>query len=177
VTLDPGKATLVHVHARDDVQVRLSTATIQSESPGQPATPPESTAPGVVSARDNEGKPLTHRVKNVGNTVFDVLDVQALARPEGPEAPAITAPAAENARMRVYRYALEPGAATPQHAHARPYLMVAATDVQLKMTAPDGRAMEHPVKAGDLHWVGAALTHTLVNAGTEKAVLVEIELK
>jgi quercetin dioxygenase-like cupin family protein len=177
VTLDPGKATLVHVHAKDDVQVRLSTATIQSESPGQPAKSPESTAPGVVSARDNEAKPLTHRVKNVGSTVFDVLDVQAMARPEGPEAPAIAKPDAENARMRVYRYALGPGEATPQHAHARPYLVVAATEVKLKMTAPDGRSMEHPVKAGDLRWVDAAVTHTLVNAGDEKAVLVEIELK
>ena len=177
VTLEPGTATRVHVHAHDDVAVRLSTATIEADGPGQPAPAREDTGPGMVSARGNEARPLTHRVKNVGTTVFDVLDVQALARPEGPETPAITVPAAENPRMRVYRYALDPGAATPQHAHARPYLVVAATDVQLKMTAPDGRAMEHPVKAGDLHWVDAAVTHTLVNAGTEKAVLLEIELK
>jgi mannose-6-phosphate isomerase-like protein (cupin superfamily) len=45
------------------------------------------------------------------------------------------------------------------------------------MTSPDGSSMEHPVKAGDMHWVDSAVTHTLINHGASKAVLVEIELK
>ena len=79
--------------------------------------------------------------------------------------------------MRVYRYELAPGAASASHTHARPYLLVGATDMNLRMTSPDGRSMAHPVKAGDLHWVAAAVTHTLVNDGPDKGVLVEIELK
>jgi quercetin dioxygenase-like cupin family protein len=79
--------------------------------------------------------------------------------------------------MRVYRYELAPGAGSPMHTHARPYLLVAATDMNLRMTSPEGASMTHPVKAGDLHWVGVAVTHTLVNEGREKGVLVEFELK
>ena len=131
----------------------------------------------MVSARNNEPEPLTHRVNNIGSTVFDVIDVQILSRPAGPESPAITTPAAENAKMRVYRYELAPGAAAPQHSHTRPYLVIAATDINLRMTSPDGSSMEHPVKAGDMHWVDSAVTHTLMNHGAAKAVLVEIELK
>jgi quercetin dioxygenase-like cupin family protein len=130
-----------------------------------------------VSARENEKKPHTHRVHNIGTTLFDVIDVQILKRPDGPAAPPITAPAAENPQMRVYRYELGPGAGSAQHSHARPYLLVAATDINLRMTSPDGGSMTHPVKAGDLHWVEAAVTHTLINEGPEKAVLVEFELK
>jgi quercetin dioxygenase-like cupin family protein len=177
VKLEPGTSTLMHTHARDDAAVRLSAATVTSETLGKPAGEPESRPAGAVSARQNEPTPLTHRVRNVGTTVFDVLDVQILKRPEGPEAPPVAAPAAENPRMRVYRYELAPGAASAMHTHARPYLLVAATGMNLRMTSPDGVAMTHPVEAGDLHWVDAAVTHTLVNEGRETGVLVEVELK
>lgn len=177
VTLEPGQTGLMHTHSHDDAAVRLSTATVAADSPGQPVGPPEPVYPGLVLARDNEAKPHTHRVHNIGTTVFDVIDVQILKRPDGPAVPAISLPAAENAKMRVYRYELGPGAATTQHTHTRPYLLVAATDVDLRTTSPDGASMEHPVKAGDMQWVESAVTHTLTNRGAKKAILVEFELK
>jgi len=177
VRVEPGQVSRMHIHSHDDGAVRLSSATIVSESPGHPAGAPEKTSPGMVSARDIEKKPLTHRVRNVGTTVFEVMDVQVLKRPDGPEAPPIAPPAAENPSMRIYRYDLEPGGKSPQHAHTRPYLIVAATDMNLGMTAPDGQSMSHPVKAGDLHWIETPVTHTLVNEGKEKGILVEFELK
>jgi len=177
VTLEPGKTSLMHTHAHDDAAVRLSKATVTSDNPGEPMGAPGFVVPGTVSARDNEEKPHTHRVHNIGSTLFDLIDVQVLRRPEGLAAPPITAPAAENLRMRVYRYELGPGAGSGQPTHERPYLLVAATDMNLRMTAPGGGSMTHPVKAGDLHWVEAAVTHSLINEGPEKAVLVEFELK
>jgi len=177
VTLEPGTTTLMHTHAHDDAAVRLSKATVAADSPGQALGPPEVVSPGLVSARDNEVKPHTHRVHNIGTTLFDVVDVQVLGRPPGPATPPISAPAAENPKMRVYRYDIAPGESTPQHAHTRPYLLVAATDVNLRMASPDGQSMEHPVKAGDMHWVEVAVTHSLRNLGSDKAILVEFELK
>jgi quercetin dioxygenase-like cupin family protein len=177
VTLVPGEATGMHTHAHDDIAVRLSTATVTSQAAGEPAGAPAAENAGSVSARENDAKPLTHRVHNVGATTFDVLDVQILKRPDGPAAPPIAAPAAENTRMRAYRYELAPGAASAQHTHARPYLIVAATDMGLRMTSPGGAAMAHRVKAGDVHWVDTAVTHVLSNDGPETGVLVEIELK
>lgn len=177
VNLDAGGESLMHTHTHDDAAVRLSTATVAAEAPGEPLGPPEPVYPGFVSARDNEPIPHTHRVHNIGSTVFDVIDVQVLRRPDGPAAPPISAPAAENAKMRLYRYELAPGAASPQHSHARPYLLVAATDVELRMTSPGGASMTHPVKAGEMHWVNTAVTHILANQGQQKAILVEFELK
>ncbi len=177
VMVEPGKATLMHTHSHDDAAVRLSTAVIAMDIPGQPVGPREYVRPGLISTRDNEARPYTHRVHNVGTTVFDVIDLQVLKRPPGPAVPAIAVPAAENARMRVYRYELAPGASSVQHSHARPYMLIAATDVELLMTAPGGASSEHPVKAGDMHWVDSAVTHTLVNRGTKNAILVEIEIK
>lgn len=177
VTLQPGETTLMHTHVHDDAAVRLSEATVASDRPGEPLGPPEEVRPGFVSARDNEAKPTTHRVHNIGKTPFDVVDVQVLQRPPGPESDAISEPVAENPKMRAYRYEIAPGASTPQHAHKRPYLLVAATGVDLRMTSPDGRTTDHPVQPGDMHWVEAAVTHAFANLGTSKAILVEIELK
>jgi quercetin dioxygenase-like cupin family protein len=177
VTLEPGEASLMHRHAHDDAAVRLSNATVAADSPGEPMGAPEVVYPGLVSARENEKKPHTHRVHNIGTTPFDVMDVQILSRPDGPAAPPMTAPAAENPQMRVYRYDLGPGAASAQHTHARPYLIVAATDMNLRMSSPDGGSMAHPVKAGDFHWIETAVTHTLVNEGPMDGVVVEFELK
>jgi quercetin dioxygenase-like cupin family protein len=177
VTLEPGRSTGMHTHARDDVAVRLSNATTAAENLGEPVGPPQHGDPGLVSARDNGAKPITHRVHNVGTTVYDVVDVQILSRPAGPPAPAISPPAAENASMRVYRYELGPGVETARHTHARPYVILVATDADLRMTSPEGASMEHAVKAGDIHWAESPVTHTLANRGSDTAILVEIELK
>jgi hypothetical protein len=177
VTLEPGRSTGIHVHAHDDVAVRLSTATTAAASPGQPLGPREDAHPGMVSTRDNAARPLTHRVQNVGRTVFDVLDIQVLRRPAGATAPPIAPPAAENASIRVYRYELGPGDATAQHTHARPYVVVAATDAELRTASPDGSSMQDAAKMGDIRWAESAVTHTITNRGSDKAILVEIELK
>lgn len=177
VTLEPGKAGLMHTHTRDDAAVRLSTSTVAADSPGKPVGPPEPVYPGLVSARDNEAKPHTHRVHNIGTTLFDVIDVQVLSRPAGPMMPAISVPAAENAKMRLYSYELRPGDATAEHIHTRPYLHVTVTDGSLRMTSPHGSSMKHAVRAGDMNWVDTAATHTIMNLGTEKAIVVEFELK
>jgi len=45
------------------------------------------------------------------------------------------------------------------------------------MKSPDGATMEHPIQAGDLHWVDSRVTHVLANRGPEAGVIVEVELK
>jgi quercetin dioxygenase-like cupin family protein len=105
------------------------------------------------------------------------VDVEFFHRPEHPSERAAAAVAAENPSARVYQWVLAPGAATPSHTHERPYLILAVTPVQLKMTAPDGSSFTHEVKAGDFHWVDAKVSHTLANAGTAEGQIVEIELK
>lgn len=177
VTLEPGKTSLMHIHAHDDAAVRLSNATVAADSPGQPLGPPEPVTPGFVTARDNEPKPTIHRVHNIGTTLFDVVDVEVLGRPPGPVAQPLSKPAAENPKMRVYRYELAPAASTSPHVHTRPYLLVAATDVNLRISSPDGQSVERPLKTGDMQWVETAITHSLTNQGAAIGILVEFELK
>jgi quercetin dioxygenase-like cupin family protein len=177
VTLPPGESNAMHVHSHDDAAVFLSAATISNQALGEERPPGRPFAQGTVSVRENGKHPLTHRVHNVGTTVFDVLDVQILQRPAGPAAPAITQPVAEHDSLRVYRYELPPGNGSDAHTHARPYVVVAATDMTLRTASADKPDETQTLVAGNLHWAEPGATHTLTNVGTAPAILVEIELK
>ena len=177
LTLPAGQSTRFHTHSHDGVAVRLSRASISIDVPGRAPTAPGAAEPGSVSAQAYAKKPMTHRVNNVGTTPFDVIDIEFLKRPEGPMTAPLAPPAAENDSARVYKWELAPGASTREHTHERPYLVIAATPMQLGMKAPDGRSMEHAVAAGDLHWVEDKVTHVLSNQGKDPGVIVEVELK
>src|ERR1017187_8598841 len=176
VTLAPGETTLFHTHSHDRVAIELSDATITQQKPGEPEGAPEPRKPGDVSASASNG-PYTHRVHNIGPGVFEVLDVELLQRPKQPGSKAVAAVEAENPSARIYKWTLAPGTASAMHTHERPYLIISATPLVLKMTDPEGKSFTHEVKAGDIHWVDAKVTHTLANEGTTHGEIVEIELK
>jgi hypothetical protein len=69
------------------------------------------------------------------------------------------------------------GSRSATHTHERPYLIISAIPLVLKMTDPEGKSLTHEVKAGEVHWVDAKVTHSLANEGTTVGQIVEIELK
>ena len=178
VTLAPGESTLYHTHSHDRVAVELGDTTITQQEPGKPEGQTETVKPGDVRASTRGEAPYSHRVKNVGAKLFDVIDVELLERPEQPSAPVAGVHLfVENPSARVYKFTLAPGAVSIMHTHERPYLIVAASTMMLKMTAPDGKSATHEIKAGDFHWVDSKVTHALANEGTTEGQIVEIELK
>lgn len=176
VILPAGETTLYHTHSRDRVSVTLTATKLAQQMLNEPEGKPRETHPGDLSALATHG-PFTHRLRNLGPATFEVVDVEFFHRPEHPSDIAAAPVAAENPSARVYKWTLAPGASTPMHTHTRPYLILAATPMLLKMTAPDGGSMTHEIKAGDFHWVDTKVTHTLTNAGSAAGEIVEIELK
>ena len=176
VTIAPGETTLYHIHSHDRAVVYLSNSTITQQKLGEPEGPHETTKSGEVSALAL-ATPLTHRVKNVSATPFDVIDVEFLAPPQSSSTPAAAPVAAENPSARVYRWTLAPGAVSAMHTHERPYLIIATTTMMLKMMSPDGKTFTHEIKAGDFHWVDTIVTHALANEGSTEGQIVEVELK
>ena len=176
VKLLPGESTLFLTHSHDRVAIDLTDTTITLQKLGETDSAPEVTKPGDVAASESHG-PYTHRVHNAGAVEFEVLDVELLHRPATPSGPAAGKLEAENPSARVYKWTLAPGAPSAMHTHERPYLIISATPLVLKMTDPEGKSLTHEVKAGDVHWVDAKVTHTLANEGTTAGTIVEIELK
>lgn len=177
VTVAPGERTLYHIHPRDRAGVELAASTTTQQSFGQAEGQAATSSVGQLFARADADKPFTHRVHNVGSTEMDVIDVEFMKRPATPSPSAAGPVAAENPSARVYKWDMAAGEATPMHSHVRPYLIVAVTPMQLKMTAPNGQFRAEQVKAGDLHWVPSEVTHWLKNEGTTSGTIVEFELK
>ena len=177
VTIPPGRNTMLHTHSHDRVAITLSESTRRIDVPGKESSPALTAHAGNVSTADYAKQNFTHRVNNIGKTTFEAIDIELLKRPDGSKTEPIAAPAAENNSFRAYKWALAPGASTPAHTHARPYLIIAATPMQLLMKSPDGGSMEHPIKAGDFHWIDTKVTHTLTNNGKEPGIIVEVELR
>jgi quercetin dioxygenase-like cupin family protein len=176
LNLPVGERTLYHTHSHDRIAVVLSNNSITQQKWQEVEGSASTGKPGDFSVLAVDG-PYTHRVHNVGSTTFEVLDVEILRRPETPS-PALAAPVAgETPSARVYKWVVAPGAASAMHTHVRPYLIVAATDFNLKMTGPDGQSFTHTLKAGDFHWVDDKVTHALGNAGETEGQMVEIEMK
>lgn len=175
-TLQVGESTLYHTHSHDSAEIEFVSSTTTEQFLGKDEGPAESVHSGDVSVGSVK-EAITHRVRNVGNGPMDVFHVEFLQPPSGLSSKAAGPIAAENASARVYNWIIAQGASTPMHRHERPYLVVAATPMHLKMTAPDGRSLSEQVKAGDFHWVDANVTHALANDGGTQGQIVEIELK
>ena len=176
-TLLPGESTLFHTHSHDTAGFDLVTSTTTEQLLGKPEGTPSISHAGEVSADSCADCPITHRVHNVGSGPMENFDVELLQRPARPSASVAAPIAAENASARVYNWVLAPGATSAMHTHKRPYLIVAATPLHLKMTAPGGQSFMETLKAGDFHWVDFKVMHTLTNEGAAKGQIVEIELK
>jgi quercetin dioxygenase-like cupin family protein len=177
LTLPPGERTLYHIHMHDRVAVPLSSTSITQQVLNEKEGPPSPSEAGTFSALTLAGSSYTHRVHNVGEVPYDVLDVELLQRPQTAPSPAAALVVAENPSARIYNWVLAPGSTSALHTHVRPYLIVAPTGFTLKMTAPDGQSLTHELKRGDFHWVDTRVTHTLGNAGTAEGQILEIELK
>lgn len=175
-TLQRGEATLYHVHAHDSADIELVSSTTTEQLLGKAEGSPDTSQAGDVSAESLK-EPITHRVRNVGSGPMDIFHVEFLQRPAQASSQAAARVSAENTSARIYNWVIAPGASTAMHSHERPYLMIAATPMRLKMTAPDGRSLSEEVKPVDFHWIDSKITHTLVNDGVAQGQIVEIELK
>jgi len=177
VVLPAGESTLFHTHSRDRVAVDLTSTMLSFQKLNEPEGQPEPSIPGGISSHADFDAPYTHRLHNVGQKTYEVIDVEVFKRSEHPSETTAATVAAENPSARVYQWNLAPGEATSLHAHEHPYILLAVTSSQLKTTASDGTSAIEVVKAGDSRWVNAKGPHTIANAGSADGQIVEIELK
>jgi quercetin dioxygenase-like cupin family protein len=81
----------------------------------------------------------------------------------------------ENDRVRVFDIRFKPGQKAVMHGHPDHVVYVLA-DGKLKLTLPDGKSQEIPLKAGQAMWIDAG-PHATENIGTTEAHNLAIELK
>ena len=78
VQISPGESLLFHRHSYDNLSIRVSGGLIQNQIEGSDWPAPAEVKPGAVVFAEASKKPYTHRVKNVGSSVYHVVDVELL---------------------------------------------------------------------------------------------------
>jgi hypothetical protein len=81
----------------------------------------------------------------------------------------------ENDRVRVLHAHLGPGEVVPMH-DDRASMMIAITEVHLRLSKPAGRPFDVHMQAGESRW-GYADMHSITNINTKPAEYLVIELK
>ena len=174
-----GSSTQFFSRSRETVGVTVSRTTLRSRDLGRIAVEQRPSPAGDLFGGDFTRQSQQLRLWNVGEQPYRAILLELLRplpapipEPNGPGDPDFETP-----HFAAYRYVLPEGVSSPTHSHTRPYLIVAATPMKLRMTAPNGQSRFEDLLPGDFHWVDAKLTHAFYNEGEQQGQIVEIELK
>ena len=190
IQIPPGDTTLFHTHDTAILYVPIARSTNRSQVLGAewtggaaaavpPPPPPVPERPGPVnSVTTYVEKPYTHRVNNVGTTLFRLIGIanRTAGAPAGAadDVSGLSAkPELENPWYRAHRIALAPGTATASHRHASQVVVVMQTPGTV---AVEGTTWSPLNGTGDFSWQPAG-THVIYNRGGGAIELVEVEVR
>jgi hypothetical protein len=188
IQIQPGDTTLFHTHNDPILYVNMATSQTRSQTLGrewsggeaaasrtpapQPAAPPR---PGRMnSVTSYVQQPLTHRVNNVGQSLFRLIGItNASAGDERAEPSADFAAKAEvdNRWFRGYRWSLT-ATVSADHRHANPVAIVLVTG-RATTAGPAKAALDKP---GAFAWIDANVAHAIQAVGGD-AEVVEVEVR
>jgi hypothetical protein len=177
VQIEPGYRSLMHVHHHDGVFVNIAPSETEAEDWGMAPVQRPARAIGESYFIGYATKPKAHRVSNVGTRPYRVTDTEVLSGCGGEPLPAdaLAGPLiTENARVRVTRIELAPGASTRLHGPCGLLVSVSGGDVRIDL--PGGAATIALAPAG-FHWRDARDPVTLTNTGTTPLHAVDILVK
>lgn len=82
----------------------------------------------------------------------------------------------DNEKTMVRQWIFEPGAETGCHVHAHDFIVVPQTEGTLLLQTRSGESTKE-LKPGYSYFRKAGLEHNAINAGDDKIILLEVELK
>jgi quercetin dioxygenase-like cupin family protein len=188
IQIPPGDTTLFHTHDTAILYVPIGRSQTRSQVLGaewsggaaapQPAVPDAARPGRVNSVTTYVETPFTHRVNNVGSSLFRLIGIANRTPGSTDGADDVSGlssqPELVNSWYRVHRVVLKAGEATAPHRHAVPIVVVMQTPGTASSAAAAWRPLNGP---GDLATHDGAGEHVVRNAGAADVELVEIELR
>lgn len=185
VEVPPHASTQLHLHRNSYLFVNLGTAQIENDVQGK--------APVKMKLLDGQVElsqgPITHVIRNVGNTPFRNLTIELLRPSSAQEQGAprerglsldsglIIDTLYDTPQVRVSEFQLNPGAHVDIHQDQWPHLLVAVSELKLRDQRPTGRGLDLNQKAGDISWSQGGHAHTFTNLGLQQAHWIDVEFK
>lgn len=189
VNIAPGKMSADHLHELDIATVSMSDSDSRIQEQGKAWGAPRKRTLGESNVTEYTGKPLAHRIENIGKNPFQLFAVENLRKSgwstAAPTTGLATTVAKEGRAFRTYDVRLP--LTTPQASHTHPVstivmlvsgkVMSDGPDKQAKANAPAAVGLKQLDQPGQWVLVPAGDTHHLVRLGTTDARLVEIEVR
>jgi quercetin dioxygenase-like cupin family protein len=189
IQIPPGDTTLFHTHDTAILYVPIARSTNRSQVLGAewtgggaaasaPAAAPASERPGTVnSVTTYVEKPYTHRVNNVGTTLFRLIGIANRTAGANGAADDVSGlspkPELENNWYRAHRVVLAPGTASASHRHATQVVLVMQTPGTVAVEGATWSPLNGP---GDFVWQAPG-AHVVYNRGAAPIELVEVEVR
>jgi quercetin dioxygenase-like cupin family protein len=192
VQIPPGDTTLFHTHDHAVLYVPIGSSRTRSQVLGE-AWSGGGTAPG--RGRDSSGaagatpgrlssnpnyveKPVTHRVNNIGDSLFRLIAVGNLSTGADGNTDDVSGlgakPEVLNKYYRAYRVSLAAGQSTAAHRHAWPVVVVQQTAGQLTIEGSESATTTEP---GKFAFHDGSSMHQVKNTGTSAVEMIEVELR
>jgi len=178
VTVEPYSGTLYHIHENPYFWISIGPATLRGQTLGAK----EIINIEPVDAEVRYSPALTHRVGNIGGTLFRNITVQIQSRDTGASGPVLAspkptgyqaAPALDNELVHVERLILEPGQSTGRYTLPRSGVLIAAHDGVISIDRPESGAHRLEMTAGEFEWHTGPTTHSITNVGKTRFEAIE----
>lgn len=188
IQIPPGDTTLFHMHNSAMIYVPISSSRTRNQNLGEEWPAPSAAAPAAPApaaptrpGRINGGanyveKPTTHRVNNIGTTLFRLIGIANMT-PGDATSPAAASPAKpemENRWYRVERLVIAPGTSAPVPTYAGTIVVVMQTPGS---AAVDGSVWQPLNGPGDLARIDGAKGHVVHNRGPAEIEVVAVAVK
>ena len=189
VNITPGQMSVDHLHELDIATVSMSNSDSRIQVKGQSWGEPRKRTLGESNVTEYSGKPLSHRIENIGRTPFQLFAIENLRKSgwstTAPATGLATTIVKEGRAFRTYDVRLALATAQTSHTHLVPTVAVLVTgkvmsdgpDKQAKANAPAAVGLKQLDQPGQWVLIPAGDTHHLVRLGTTDARIVEIEVR
>jgi hypothetical protein len=181
VFIPPQRASGYHRHSLDSVGVLVNDTDRTGQVLGAEATVTPRRGRGSVNFTNYAREPLVHSVAVTGDAPFHNVVVE-LEYAEPGRFTAGTrgdgyAVVLDNARVRAWRLALEPGQAAPAITQTAPGIRVVIDGGELVESVPGKPDRAKAPRSGEFFWQDAGETRAVRNVGATRLEIVELELK
>jgi hypothetical protein len=171
----PGSGTLYHLHDHDSVMVALDSGDVPQEIPAEQTPGHRVIAGGSIYYKGYASKHYIHKINNVGDTPFRIIEILLLKDRQGLTLEKLGdgwTSVIDNDRVRVSKVTVQPGATLAAAPFKGPHLYLATTDGTYAVGD-----LEMDVKRGTMLPDSTAKPEVISNRGATPMDLVVLELK
>jgi len=179
--LPPKAASFWHLHEKDSVLLCLDGANVPSEELGKEFVQRPPIVSGMIYYKPYAKNPFIHRIRNMSETAFRMLDIEILKSPT----PAISlAPASkfltiviDNERVRVSKIELKVGESTDNIDFQGPHLLISMSDGNFAIKSQNQNEINVNAPRGHLIMEENKRLSSIQNSGDNVIELVMVEVK